>query len=95
MLPGFKIFLSNRTHQTVVGNSFSSALSPSAGVCQGAILSPLLLLVYVNDSPTVVSDGELNLFADETSVYTASKDVPILQQQLQAAVDAVHCWMSL
>ena len=91
----FQIFLSNRTHQTVVGNSFSSALSHSAGIPQGAILSPLLFLVFVNDLPTVVSDGEINLFADDTSVYTTSKVLPTLQQQLQAAVDAVHCWMSL
>ena len=89
----FRDFLSNRTHQTVVGNSFSSPLAPSAGVPQGAILSPLLFLVYVNDLPAVVSGGEINLFADDTSVYTASKDPQSLQRQLQQAVDAVHCWM--
>ena len=31
----FRDFLSNRTHQTVVGNSFSSPLAPSAGVPKG------------------------------------------------------------
>ena len=41
--------------------------------------------------PAVVSGGEINLFADDTSVYTTSKDPQSFQRQLQQAVDAVHC----
>ena len=67
-------FLSERSQRTVVGNSISDALSPFAGVPQGAILSPLLFLVYVNDLPAAVPSGEANLFADDSSVYATRKE---------------------
>ena len=67
----FEDFLSQRFQRTVVGTCVSTELSPSAGVPQGAILSPLLFLVYVNNLPDAVSADEANLFAGDTSVYIA------------------------
>ena len=87
-------FLSERSQRTVVGTSISDALSPFAGVPQGAILSPLLFLVYVNDLPAAVSSGETNLFADDTSVYVTHKDPQCLQHQLQMSVDEIQVWMT-
>ena len=89
----FEDFLTRRTQRTVVGPSVSAELSPSAGVPQGAILSPLSFLVYVNDLPGAVSAGEANLFADDTSVYVADWDLRCLQRCLQTAVDEVQVWM--
>ena len=89
----FEDFLTRRTQRTVVGSSVSAELSPSAGVPQGAILSPLLFLVYVNDLPGALSAGEANLFADDTSVYVADRDLRCLQRRLQTAVDEVQVWM--
>ena len=88
-------FLSERSQRIVVGTSISDALSPFAGAPQGAILSPLLFLVYVNDLPAAVSSGEANLFADDTSVYVTHKDPQCLQHQLQASVDEkIQVWMT-
>ena len=84
----FEDFLSQR-FQRNVGACVSTELSPSAGVPQGAILSPLLFLVYVNDLPDAVSAGEANLFADDTPVYVADRDPCSLEQHLQVAVDEV------
>ena len=56
---------------------------------QGAILSLLLFLVYVNDLPDAVPAGEANLFAEDTSVYVADRDPCSLEQHLQVAVDEV------
>ena len=64
-------FLSQRFQRSVVGTCVSTELSPSAGVPQGAILSPLSFLVYVNNLPDAVSADEANLFAGDTSVYIA------------------------
>ena len=71
----FEDFLTRRTQRTVVGSSVSAELSPSAGVPQGAILSPLLFLVYVNDLPGAVSAGEASPFTNDTSVYVADRDL--------------------
>ena len=81
---------------SVFGTSLSTGrvdLTPSAGVPQGAILSPLLFLVYVNDLPDAVSAGEANLFADDTSVYVADRVPCSLERRLQVAVDEVQLWM--
>ena len=67
-------FLSQRSQRTVVGTSNSDELSPFAGVPEGAILSPLLFLVYVYDLPAAISQGEANPFADDTYVYASHKD---------------------
>ena len=59
---------------------------------QGAILSPLLFLLYVNDLPAVVTSGEANLFADDTSLFAANKDAVILEHRLQQAIDQASIW---
>ena len=57
-------FLSDRTQPTLVQGYISQPAPLHGGVPQGAILSPLLFSIYVNDMP---SDGSTNLFADDTS----------------------------
>ena len=78
-------FLPQRSQRTVVGTSISDELSPFAGVSQGAILSPLLFLVYVNDLPAAIAQGEANLFADDTSVYISHKHPCCLEQPAPAS----------
>ena len=66
-LAWFKSFLCNRQQRTVVGRHISSSSDLHAGVPQGAILSPLLFSLYMND--IVQATGEdVNMFADDTAV---------------------------
>ena len=57
-------FVSDRTQSTLVEGYVSQPALLHGGVPQGAILSPLLSSIYVNDMP---SDWSTNLFADDTS----------------------------
>ena len=82
-----KDFLSHRSQCTLVGRAIPGELCLSAGIPQGAIFSPLLFLLYVNDLPAVVTSGEANLFADDTSLFAANKDPVILVHCLQQAID--------
>ena len=47
-----------------------------AGVPQGAVLGPLMFLIYINDIIEGISSN-INLFADDTSLFIEVEDVNI------------------
>ena len=88
-----KCYLTGRYQRVRVGNALSSPEPLHAGVPQGAILSPLLFSLYVNDIVTSAgSDGEVNLFADDTSIYITEKSYVNLQHRLQILLDRLSSW---
>ena len=72
-------FLTDPCQRVRVGHDLSSSEALHAGAPQGAILSPLLFSLYVNDNVSS-AEGEFNLFADDTSVYITDKTAANLQR---------------
>ena len=94
-LKWFESFLENRNHVTVVNGRVSSPAEIHAGVPQGAILSPLLFSIYVNDiTRASASVCDINLFADDTLAFVSSPTASALQAKLQLAADVISCWFS-
>ena len=89
----FKNFLESRCQRTVIGQSTSDLQYLHAGVPQGAILSPLLFSLYINDI-TASTSGDVNLFADDTSAFTISDSVTELQTSLQSVTDDLSSWFA-
>ena len=90
-LEWFRSYLSGRRQRTAVGRALSSSDNLYAGVPQGAILSPLLFIIYTNDIPRGPS-FDVNQFADDTSVYVISKSTAQLQLRLHQAIRSVVAW---
>ena len=90
-LAWFENYLFGRCQRTAVGRHLSSAAPLYAGVLQGAVLSPLLFSLYMNDI-VKCTDANVNLFADDTSVFVTDKSPSGLQVKLQAVVDKLASW---
>ena len=62
-----------------VGNTISEMLPITSGVPQGSILGPLLFLLYINDLPlTVDKSSNLDLYADDSTIYSSDHEVAVL-----------------
>lgn len=94
-----RAFLSHRCLRVRVGDSYSPPVSISAGVPQGAILSPLLYACYTADVPVQPPPDAcprmLAVYADDTAGIVAA---PTADDALQAGadlVDELSEWTSL
>jgi len=59
---------------------------------QGSILSPLLFSLYVNGLPKV-SNFKTTLFADDTCLILANKNIDILEKMVDQEIKEVDSWM--
>ena len=84
-------YLSERHQVTLVDGQLSSTNKLHAGVRQGAILSPLLFSVFMNDMPCREST---NLFADDTSFYIIESNAAKLKEKLQLRTTNICIWFS-
>ena len=69
-----KDFLKSRKKRVVLNSQHSSWRDVNAGVPQGSLLGPLLLLVYINDLSNSLKSNP-KLFADDTSLFSVIYDV--------------------
>ena len=79
-------FLSNRKQIVVLNGQHSSWADIKAGVHQGFILGPLLLLVYINDLSENLHSN-LKLFADDTSLFSIVIDVSFFKLSIKRRFD--------
>lgn len=82
-------YFSNRK-QYVDYHGTSSHMSPlSIGVPQGSILGPLFFIVYMNDIANSSELFKFIIYADDTSLFTTSKDTNLINKELEK----VYVWL--
>ena len=69
-LSWFTDYLTGRKQRVVLEGEYSNWAKVKMGVPQGSILGPLLFLLFVNDLSDAVEDCTVNLYADDTTIYS-------------------------
>ena len=89
----FRSYLAVRTQSVCTNGVVSEPQTISFGVPQDSVLGPLLFIVYINDLPLAVQGCSVELYADDTLVYFASKSVSEIQAQLTSGLTYVLSWL--
>ena len=88
----FDSYLSNRFQQVQISGKLSQSKEIKAGVPQGSVLGPLLILLYINDLPLYIKYCLLDLFADDGTLHTSNAYLPTLTTFLNADLDNFSDW---
>ena len=86
----FHSYLYKREQSVSCQNQLSGKCQLQMGVPQGAVLGPLLFLIYVNDINRHVHLGSCNLYADDTLIYFTGSNIVELKTNIKKCVTDVH-----
>lgn len=85
-------YLQNRQQMVKISENQSSAKLITCGVPQGSILGPLLFLVYINDIYQIDLQGDVTLYADDTSIIYYGHSVEVILPQAQCDLNKLDEW---
>ena len=89
----FQSYLSGRQQLVDVAGTSSTCENITCGVPQGSILGPLSFLIYVNDMSGVIGN-KLLLYADDSAILVADKDISTVENALQIDLQIVSEWLT-
>ena len=90
----FSSYLSNRTQTSQIGSDISSKDKILFGVPQGSVLGPLLFLIYINDIYQASHKLNFYLFAHDTNLLYADKNLRSLESVVNAELIKVCEWLN-
>jgi hypothetical protein len=80
----FNDYLFHRRQTVQIASELSSPEPVFSGVPQGSILGPLLFIIYFNDLPDCLTAAKVVMYADDTVIYFANKEVPTIEECLNS-----------
>ena len=90
----FQSHLKNRMQTIQIGEYLSTELISLCGVSQGLVIGPRLFLLYINNIHLSSDKLKFFLFADETNILYADKNLEAVEQTVNAELKNVHDWLT-
>ncbi|VVC34095.1 Reverse transcriptase domain [Cinara cedri] len=84
-----KSYLSERCFKVRINETTSETKLIHAGVPQDSKCSPILFNLYVSDFPTT-NNTEIALYSDDSDIYSSTKDVEPITQNIQAHLNEIQ-----
>ena len=91
----FRSYLSECKHVCSVYGVLSSPASLDRGVPQGSILGHLLSSVYMNDLPFILKETEVDIYADDTTIWSSGTNYTKIQQTLNRNLGEANRWFKV
>ena len=90
----FASYLLGRQQTTQIGaKNISKKEVILSGVPQGSVLGPLLFLVYINDISNSSDQLKIYLFADDTNLLYADKNLRELENKVNTELSKIYDWL--
>ena len=90
----FSSYLLGCSQVTEIDSNLSTINKISCGVPQGSVLRPLLFLIYINDFHNSLAKFSFYLFADDTNLLYADKNLKSLEKTLNNELVRVSDWLN-
>ena len=85
-------YLKDRKQYAVVNGCKSQLNDVTCGIPQGSLLGPRLFSFYVNDLPDQIKEGEIDMYADDTTLFYIGPSVDLVCDALNRILGDVHSW---
>ena len=92
MLKWFISYLKDRRQFAVVNGCSSQTKSVTCGVPQGSLLGPRLFTYYINDLSDSITEGNLDMYADDTTLHFIGNNVDEVVDGLNQALSKILLW---
>ena len=90
----FSSYLLGHSQVTEIDSNLSTINKISCGVPQGSVLGPLLFLIYINDFHNSSEKLSFYLFADDTNLLYADKNLKSLEKTVNNELVRVSDWLN-
>lgn len=88
----FKAYSHDRKLQTVIDGKIGKKFNITYGVPTGSVYGPIGYSIHVNSMCNVIKHCKAFMYADDTCLMYADRDLNVIQQKLQEDFDSIMRW---